>query len=232
MNKKWTIILVLVIIIGGVFLTDRLGLWETESTKIPAKTQTGEFDPGDIRGSYTFGNIESSFDITSEKLAVAFGIDTDIPEEFQVKNLEAIYTSLSEENEIGTGSVRYFVSLYTGIESELAEPTWLPTPAIELLVSEGLINDTDEAFTWQIDLPQITAVEPDNIKEEEHPEPLVKGSTTIQDLINQDVTLEELESLLQTTEFTKADFVRDICTANGLKFSEIKIEIENLINNQ
>jgi len=232
MNKKWTIIMVLVIIIGGVFLTDRLGLWETESTKIPSKTQTGEFDPGDIRGSYTFGNIESSFDIPAEKLAVAFGIDTDIPEEFQVKNLEAIYTSLSEEKEIGTGSIRYFVSLYTGIESELAEPTWLPTPAIELLISEGLIIDTDEAFSWQIDLPQVTAFEPDNIKEEEHPEPLVKGNTTIQDLITQGVTLEELESLLQTTEFTKADLVRDICTANGLKFSEIKLEIENLINNQ
>lgn len=232
MSKQWSIILTLIIIIGGVFLSDRLGLWQTESTKIPAKTQTGEFDPGDIRGSYTLGDIENSFDVPAKKLALAFGIKTDTPEDFQIKNLEEIYVSLPDDTEIGTGSVKYFVSLYTGIESTLAEPTWLPTPAIELLLSEGLINDTDEVLKWKIDLTETTSTISEAKNTEEPPEPLVKGSTTIQDLINQGVTLEDIESLLLTSDFTRADLVRDICTANGLKFSEIKLELENLINTQ
>ncbi|MBI9013801.1 MAG: hypothetical protein JEZ08_16325 [Clostridiales bacterium] len=232
MKKQWSIIFVIAIIVGGVFLSDRLGLWETESTKIPAKTQTGEFDPGDIRGSYTFGDIENSFEIPAEKLAIAFGIETDIPETFQIKNLEAIYVSLPDNTEIGTGSVRYFVSLYTDIESTLAEPTWLPTPAIELLIAEGMITDTDEALNWKLDLTETTSIISEVTDKEEHPEPAVKGSTTIQDLINQGLSFEDIESVLKTTEFTKVALVRDVCTANGLKFSEIKIELENLINNQ
>lgn len=232
MSKQWSIILTLVIIFGGIFLTDRLGLWETESTKIPTKTQTGEFDPGDIRGSYTFGDIENSFDVPAKKLAIAFGITTDTPEAFQIKTLEEIYVSLSDDTEIGTGSVRYFVSLYTGIESSLAEPTWLPTPAIDLLIAEGLINDTDEVSNWKIDPKETASIVSEVKNTEEHPEPLIKGSTTIQDLINQGITLEDIKSLLLTSNFTKADLVRDICTANGLKFSEVKLELENLINNQ
>ena len=62
---------VVVLIFGGVMISDALGFWQTTGSKVPQKIEsgkfTGEFDPWDIRGSYTFGNIEDNFDYILEE---------------------------------------------------------------------------------------------------------------------------------------------------------------------
>jgi hypothetical protein len=84
-----------------------MGWWVTESTKVPVTFTEGEFagqaNPADIRGSYTFGDIANSFDVTPEVLAQAFGVTGDDPAAFAIKELEAIY--LDSGYEIGTVSV-------------------------------------------------------------------------------------------------------------------------------
>ena len=54
-------IIIFVFIFGGIAITSVTGYWQTSSSKIPAKYQGGEFagqyDPADIRGSYSFGEI-------------------------------------------------------------------------------------------------------------------------------------------------------------------------------
>jgi len=71
-------ILVVLIILGGVQLANLLGFWQTKSAKVPKLISEGDFagsyDPGDIRGSYTFADIEKNFDVPAEVLAEAFAL--------------------------------------------------------------------------------------------------------------------------------------------------------------
>ncbi|MFA6707608.1 MAG: 4Fe-4S binding protein, partial [Sphaerochaetaceae bacterium] len=56
-----------VFLLGSILLLMAFGLWKTESTKVPAKFTSGEFsgqsNPADIRGSYSFADIERNFSI-------------------------------------------------------------------------------------------------------------------------------------------------------------------------
>ena len=102
----------------GILLSSAMDLWITESTKIPDKIimegAEEAYDPEDIKGSYTFGDVSELFDIPLEDMAAAF----DLPKEtdaaaFKSKDLETIYAD--QELEVGTGSVRLFVSFYKGL---------------------------------------------------------------------------------------------------------------------
>ncbi len=220
MKNIIAVIVFIGILFGGIFLADITGLWVTESTKIPVKTAQGEFDPGDIRGSYSFLDVKNSFSVPVDVLAKAFGIEGDAGE-FKLKELEELYAHL--DNEVGTGSVRYFVMLYTGIQSDLAETSYLPESAIELLIEEGKISADHEAVSYGVKLTEeVNALEEESI-EEEHVEPVVKGTTTIAEVISKGYTKEEIASILGFEEFKNTDVIRDLCTANDLKFSEIKI---------
>ncbi len=138
-------IIILAVLFGMVFLSDTIGYWATESKKEPSEITTGEFageyNPADIRGSYTFADIENSFQIPVKTLANAFGIPESEAETFQLKSLEIMYGSLADEaKEIGTSSVRYFVALYKGLPYELSETVYLPKQAVDILISEGIVS--------------------------------------------------------------------------------------------
>jgi hypothetical protein len=102
-SKSLTII-IFVTIFGGIAFASAKGWWATESSKVPAAFAEGEFagqaNPADIRGSYTFGDISKSFDVAPAVLAQAFGVQTDDPAAFAVKDLEALYADPGFE--IGT----------------------------------------------------------------------------------------------------------------------------------
>ena len=80
-SKSLAIILV-TFIFGGILFSTWMNWWQTESDKTPNRYSKGEFkgefDPSDIRGSYTFGDIEASFNIPAVLLAEAFGISPDM----------------------------------------------------------------------------------------------------------------------------------------------------------
>jgi len=85
--------IVVVILFGGILFTTLMGWWQTESVKEPVKYTTGElageYNPADIRGSYTFGDINRLFNIPLEDLRVAFGLPSDADvAAFQAKSLE------------------------------------------------------------------------------------------------------------------------------------------------
>lgn len=132
---------IVVLFAGGILLSSALGFWKTESSKEVAKVTTGEFaglpNPADIRGSYSWNDIARNFNIEVNVLLKAFG-STD-PEE-KVKSLEDISKTMSLPAgvELGTDSVRVFVSLYTGIPYDSSEATtWLPPSAAQLLMDAG-----------------------------------------------------------------------------------------------
>jgi hypothetical protein len=145
-------IIIIVVIFGSVALTSALDLWQTTNSKAPAKYQQGEFageyNPTDIRGSYSLTEISEAFGVPLKDLAVAFGIkDLSQAASFQVKNLEAIYAALKTEGkEVGTGSVRLFVALYKGLPYTLENGTFLPIPAVEILKAKAPLTPEQIQF--------------------------------------------------------------------------------------
>lgn len=134
-------IIIIVVMLGGVALSSSLGLWQTKTTKIPVKYSTGDaagqYNPADIKGSYSFANISKLFEIPLEDLGKAFGVPADRLNSFLVKELESIYDSSSDGKSVGANSVRVFVALYKGLPIELSEDTYFPESAVEVLNKAG-----------------------------------------------------------------------------------------------
>lgn len=139
-------IIVLVVIFGSVAYTSYSGDWTTKNDRVPAKYSagqaSGQYDPADIRGSYTFADIESNFGVPADELAAAFGIQGRSAGAVQVKELEGMFTTLAEQGKhVGTDSVRTFVALYKGLPTTLNESTYLPTPAVEILKTKATLSE-------------------------------------------------------------------------------------------
>lgn len=138
------VVLTVLVFVLGIVITSVLGLWKTESTKIPAKFKeqqySDQYNPADIRGSYTFADISRLYDIPSEDLFAAFGVDAAKNPDFKCKDLESIYDAATYE--IGTGSVRMFTAYYLGLPYDPTEETYLPVTAAEILEAKG--NMTSE----------------------------------------------------------------------------------------
>ncbi len=153
-------ILLIVVLFGGIFLSQQLGWWSTEAsgsgsggggTKTPVTIKTGEYagtaDPADIRGSYTFTDVSKNFNIPIEDLADAFLV---LPSEAAVIKCKDIETMASEgkygELEVGTSSVRAFVANYLGMEIEAANPEDdIPPSAIEVILERGNPTEAQKA---------------------------------------------------------------------------------------
>lgn len=131
---------VVAILMGGIGVSSLLNLWNTTAAGGSGNGKGGRTAiavPSDIRGSDTFGGISLSFNIPLEDLAQAFGVTGDAAT-FQCKQLEQIYTSLPNDVELGTESVKYFVYLYKALPYE-DTPAYLPESAIRIL-KENAVN--------------------------------------------------------------------------------------------
>lgn len=255
--KAWMLGVVAVgIMFGSVLISDALGYWQTESTKTPAVISTGEFageaDPADIRGSYSFGDVEAAFDVKAEVLAEAFGVDPAEAEGFQLKSLETIYEALAEAGtEVGTGSVRYFVALYTGLPYELTEEVYLPQPAVELLIEEGkVVGEAAEALkAIAVEIPAAktggavtgestgeSSVEAATSGEAEANASveglLIKGKTTFREVLDAGVSEAELESALGAEMPNPLTVIKTFCTEQGLDFETVKTALQGLVDAQ
>jgi len=64
-TPRWMAVFVVFVLFGGILLSIALGEWTTKTTKEPLKFTEGEFageyNPADIRGSYTFWGCFQAF---------------------------------------------------------------------------------------------------------------------------------------------------------------------------
>lgn len=232
------------ILFGSFFITDALGYWQTESKKIPAKFETGDYEgqanPADIRGSFSFGDIESAFNIPVARLAEAFDVTAEEALTFQVKNLEARYAELAETGrEIGTNSVRYFVALYNNLPFEAAEAVYIPAQALEVLWADEKITE-DQATLLRpvaITLPDLTGIvvpaaeqSPSNVSEAEGF--ILKGKTTFKELIDAGAMQTDIEKILGEQMPSPLTVIKTFCTEKGLDFETIKIQLNDLAEGQ
>ncbi len=231
--------ILLVILFGGISLSSAMGWWQTESIKQAAVFSEGEFagqpNPADIRGSYTFGDVERNFGVPSAILGQAFGVSSESdPSAFQLKNLESIYAD--QEFEIGTASVRLFVALYTGLPYDLTEEAYLPKRAVVMLKSMGTLTDEQNAYldghTVTIGSPSETSPggasgnPSEEQAEHDSSERVIKGKTTFQDLLDWGVPQETIEEIIGGSMPNPLTVVKTHCDANGLYFGEIKTAIQ------
>lgn len=150
MRIKSTLLAVIVIgiFLGGIGISSLLGYWKTTGSRIPKAYTAGniaqQFNPSEIKGSYTFGDVAKYFDIPKDDLIKAFDLDGIAePDSFKCKDLPVKYASLSENGkEIGVGSVRYFVALYKGI-SYTGEPAYLPQSAADVMKSKNILTENE-----------------------------------------------------------------------------------------
>ncbi len=251
LTSKPLAIIIVVLMFGGIFFSKVQGWWETESTKEAAVYTEGEFEgqanPADIRGSYTFGDIENNFKVPSELLVQAFGVQTDNPATFPVKSLEEMY--ITSPQEVGTASVRLFVAFYLGLPFDLSTDIYLPQSAAEILNARDLTLE-NKTYLDNHMVPDLNseillttpALQPqleDTLSEGEVPvsteehEPIVevgtiKGKTTFAELLEWGVEADKIEEILGIPlPLSTGMTVKDFCTQNGLSFETIKTDLQN-----
>lgn len=241
--KSWMLaFLSFTVIFGSVWISDALGYWQTEGSKQPSRISEGAFegapDPADIRGSYSFGDIENAFGIDAVVLAEAFGVDGAQAETFQVKSLESRYSTLAEQGvEIGTDSVRVFVALYAGLPYD-SEAAFLPSSAVDILIRQGLVSEqvAQSLSLRAVELPeglQGETVEPSQTESREDNETralLIKGKTTFRDLLEAGVSQVEIERVIGGKMPNVLTSIRDYCSEQGLSFETVKTELQRLID--
>jgi hypothetical protein len=229
--------IIVVMIFGGIALSAALDFWKTESEKIPIRYTSGEFageyNPADIRGSYSFGDIAASFDVAAVDLAKAFGMEGEPdPEAIKAKDLETVYGELPD-GEIGTDSIRYFVALYTGRPYAPQEDTLLPSPAIQLLRDRVAEDVLAEARARSVSLAQ---VRPEAELPAEHTDDpddtTVKGKTTFADLKRWGLSVEEIEGAIGTDVGKNGETVRDRVVSAGMQFSAAKEKLQEIIDSK
>jgi hypothetical protein len=235
LRSKHVVPIVLVVFILGIGGTMIFNLWQTTSSKVPATYSSGEFageyNPADIRGSYSFGDIEEAFAVPVTALAEAFAVDdTENPAAFLCKSLEELYGAM-ENGEVGTDSVRWFVALYTGLPYTPEEDTLLPSASISVLRER--LNET-ELETVRAKTVDLSAVSQEYGAGPESPAPEqtdthteteageVKGNTTFGELLSWGVSKEAIEQALGLPIGKAGVTVRDYCIENGIEFSTVK----------
>ncbi len=142
-------IFVVVVLFGGILVSMALGEWTTKSTKEPIKFTEGEFtgqyNPADIRGSYTFGDVSRLFEIPLDQLAVAFRVSEPDVAAVSLKTLEEKFVDLGVD--LGNSSVRLFVNLYRGYPLEFSvEDSYLLPEATALLEEKASLSPEALAY--------------------------------------------------------------------------------------
>jgi len=221
-----------VVLFGGIGFSMLLGLWNVESTKQPALIKTGEFvgqpSPSDIRGSYTWADVSKAFGIPSTLLMEAFGSSSATD---KVNLLEALYLGkVPEGQEVGTDSVRLFVSLYTGLPHIPEEGTILPQSAIMVLRREGKDSapSFEEVASKAISLGGLPAVSDQGITPSVTPTISLTGMTTFKDLLDAGYLLQDIEAVVGKPK-SLAMTVKDFALEKGIEFSEIKAKLAALV---
>lgn len=244
-------VLILAIFFSGIATTMALGIWTTESDKKPSRYNdgiaAGEYDPSDIRGSYTFEEVSNLFDIPVPVLYEAFGLPASAdPAATQTKELEGFYGEISGPDgsvEIGNESVQVFVALYKDLPVTLVD-TWLPTPAVDLLLAANpnlTAEQLEYLSTHNVALPSSDEVStlPESVasmtEQEVSPsagtegEPLVNGNTTFQQLLDLGLTTSQLKEIFGPDLPLSNMKVKDYCTQQSIAFSAVKAQLTELL---
>lgn len=240
-SAKTAAIFLIILFPAGILTAKFTGVWLTESSKIPATYTSGEFageyNPSDIRGSYSFADVEKAFGVPIEIIAEAFGFSgAENPAVLQVKEFEALYKP-TDQWEIGTDSLRLFTALYIGRPHTPEETTALPGPAARILKEKGELSEEELAMVKArtVSLEDFISGEAAAEMPEDHDEGderLVKGKTTFAEILSWGVSKGEVESALGMDMGPRGTAIRDYCTENEIEFADVKTGLQALVDSK
>lgn len=231
LSGKTVGLLSLIIFFGAIGASFSLGWWQTVSQKVPRLIAegelAGEYDPSDIRGSYTFGDIEKHFGVPPQFLAQAFLIQTDNPSGIAAKDIEVTYGEMLEGNELelGTDSVRYMVSLFLGFPHTPEDTTGLPIPGLEMLLEQDRIDVSLYEQLVRERGVQLVGTQKVVIEDEQPQSLEIKGITTFNDLLSNGVSREDLEEVLGFPIASTTQTIKEAAEEAGIEFSVLKQRI-------
>ncbi len=260
LNSKTLGALIVFVLFGGILATTAAGWWTTTTSKVPVTFSEGEaagqYNPADIRGSYTFGDITNSFDVPLAALQVAFAVPDGVdPAAYQVKSLEERYAD--QEVEIGTASLRLFVALYTGLPYDLSLGDYLPAPAAQVLREQAALTPEQAAYLDTHTVGFAAAVEvvepagaeappaapeetaqpeaapqatPASAEEHSTDDTIVRGKTNFREVLDWGVPQEQIEAVLGGPMPNPLTVIRDYCAQNGLEFVTVKDAIQEKVD--
>jgi hypothetical protein len=241
-------LIVPLVVFGGIALSAALNMWNTTSNKEPVKYTAGEFagqaNPADIRGSYTFGDIEKAFAVPAAVLARAFGLAVGSdPAKAQVKELEGLYAGkLPAGQEIGTDSVRMFVAAYKGLPYTPEDDTALPVQAASALKALGTLTPQTTAWVDKhtVGAAAAVAVAPASSPPAAGPAPketagaegsrAITGKTTFGELMLWGLKKDQIEATIGIPIGASGVSVRDFLSQKGLEFSTHKTTLQGLVD--
>ena len=235
LKSKHAALLILAVFVAGIGGTMAFNLWRTESSKTPAKLKTGEhegeYNPADIRGSYTFFDIAEIFKIPLEDLSKAFALESvENVADFQCKELKELYPE-PPEGEIGTDSAKQFVALYLGLPHMPEETTRLPAPALSVLrerLSHEELQEVEKIIISMSGMnPQSSYETAERASDQDGS---MRGNTTFAELQDWKLTKEEIERVLGIAMGKPGITVRGYCVENGIEFGEVKTELQTLLD--
>lgn len=228
-----------VVFFGGIGVSMATGLWSTTSDKTPAKIKegyaAGSYNPEDIRGSYTFQEIATLFDIDLNILYQAFNIPKNTDgTKIKSKDVKTLYESASAE--IGNESIQIFVALYQNLPIDL-DDTVIPKNAAKLILQKNnQLSDEQKTYlqTHTIDLDKVSQNKEsifNNLasNSSEESDALINGSTTFQKALDAGITKKEIEKIINASMPPSNLTIRDYCMENGLSFSSVKDQLNKLI---
>ena len=244
-HARTAAIILIAILLAGVIFLRITGLWVTESQKVPQKIVLGDneevSDPADIRGSYTFADIEQYFEIPARLLAQAFTLDVleKDPQLYTAKNVDEHFEGIEGlPGDIGTDAVRTFVALFLHIPYVSEEDTILPSTAVDILVSEAQIDsevaqrlrETSYLVPSEESTPSSSDAVESPVTTQSEETYLIQGKTTFADLIDQGLTVAQIEQVLNEKIDDVDQKVKDFAEERDKEFSVYKTPFQDLID--
>ena len=260
--------IITIVIFGGIIGAAALGMWKTESGRNAARLQIGgsvdetfggemvggkigtvAYDPAAIRGNHQFDLISNKFDIPLESLCRAFALPVDVDHAaFRSQDFETIYPEFEHEQEIGNGSLKWFVALYTGLPYELVdddEDTYLLLPAVDILKNHADLTAEQiaylDAYTIEMEIEPVDyslfVIEPQTSNEvtgdidRKQDKMQVARKTTFADLLEWGVPVEQIEAIIGSEIPNRLMLIYDYCAENNLGFGKIKAALQDLSDN-
>jgi hypothetical protein len=231
--------LVMVFFVIGIAGTMLTNYWNTEKLKVPVKfekgTFAGEYNPADIRGSYTLEDVNKAFQVPVADMAKAFGFgDAENQNQIKAKDIEETYGEM-EQGELGTDSLRLFVALYSGRPHSPEETTLLTNQAVRILKEKAGLSEKqlEELNKIKIDISSLKPGESSPPAEHEESAGLeIKGKTTFQDLLDGGLSQKEIEGILGIPMGRSGDKVRDYLTDKNLEYKEYKTRLQEFADSK
>jgi len=234
LNSKLLMLIIPAVLITGIGASMVAGYWNTGSDRQPTRYQDDElnpYDPQSISGSYSISEVSTFFNIPTDVIYDAFNISTTFdPTTFNAKNLSSIYEPT--EFEIGTEALQAFVALYNNLPYSLVD-VYLPDSAIASALNHNLNLTEDQKVYLSTHAIHVIPLDPSKVtfsEEETSSEFAVKGPTTIQEVIDAGMTKSQFESIVKSNVSYTNQTVKDFCIEKGLSFAEVKIALEDALN--